>query len=86
MSVAAVSGFVAVASSPRAEEGAMRSDGPPGSAAERSAPYWNDAEAERVLLRLKDQLALDAQRETLASNVSAASHRVGMAVIGNCKA
>lgn len=60
-----------------------------------SAPWVPDAAAmstssvarvEAQLADLKEKLALDAQRETLTSNVSSAYHRIGMAIIGNCKA
>ena len=42
--------------------------------------------AESIVVQLKESMALDAQRETLASGVLASAHRVSMTIIGNMKA
>jgi hypothetical protein len=44
------------------------------------------AQADAQLADLKNQLAFGAALHTATSNISSVGHRVGMTVIGNCKA
>lgn len=62
------------------------SAGGPNSSTTGTQAVDTSSTAESIVVQLKESMALDAQRETLASGVSASAHRVGMTIIGNMKA
>jgi len=62
------------------------SAGGPNSSTTATQAVDTSSAAETIVVQLKESMALDAQRETLASGVLASGHRTSMTIIGNMKA